>query len=58
VSIPDDGTGFDPNSVQLGHGLLNMEERARKLRGRLHISPRDGRGTRHTLRIPKGLVDD
>jgi signal transduction histidine kinase len=58
VSISDDGTGFDPNSVQLGHGLLNMEERARKLRGRLHISPRDGRGTRHTLRIPKGLVDD
>jgi signal transduction histidine kinase len=56
--ISDDGRGFDPDTVHRGHGLRNMEERARKLGGTLEISPGDGKGTRHTLWIPKGLPDD
>ena len=58
LSISDDGTGFDLGSVRRGHGLSNMEERARKLGGTLEISPRNGKGTQHTLRIPKGLSNE
>jgi len=58
LSISDDGTGFDPGSVRRGHGLSNMEERARKLGGTLEISPRNGKGTQHMLRIPKGLSNE
>ena len=58
LSISDDGTGFDPGSVRRGHGLSNMEERARKLGGTLEISPRNGKGTQHMLRIPKRLSNE
>lgn len=54
LDISDNGAGFDPDSIERGHGLRNMEERARKLGGTLEILPRDGKGTRHTLHIPKG----
>ncbi|MQB00963.1 MAG: GAF domain-containing protein [Actinobacteria bacterium] len=53
LTIEDDGIGFDPGSVERGHGLRNMEERARKLRGHLEISTRPGGGTRHRLEIPR-----
>lgn len=58
VDISDDGIGFDPGTVERGHGLRNMEERARRLGGTLEISARGDRGTRHTLRIPKGPTND
>jgi signal transduction histidine kinase len=53
LSIEDDGVGFDPAGVDRGHGLRNMEDRARKLRGQLEISPRPGGGTQHRLVIPR-----
>ena len=37
VRIEGDGVGFDPESVERGHGLTNMEERAAALGGRLEI---------------------
>ena len=58
LKISDDGTGFDPGSVRRGHGLSNMEERARKLGGSLEISPGKSKGTQHTLWIPKGLSNE
>ena len=58
LRISDDGTGFDPGSVRRGHGLSNMEERARKLGGTLEISPGKSKGTQHTLWIPKGLSNE
>lgn len=54
LEILDDGVGFDPEAVSRGHGLSNMEERARKLGGKIEIEPREYRGTRHLLRVPVG----
>ena len=58
LDIADDGSGFDPGAVERGQGLRNIEERARMLGGTLEISSRGDRGTRHTLRIAKGLAKD
>jgi signal transduction histidine kinase len=49
MTIEDDGRGFDLDSVSRGHGLNNMEERARGLGGSLTIQPRRPKGTVHTL---------
>jgi signal transduction histidine kinase len=50
--ITDNGIGFDPGAVARGHGLTNMDERARSLGGRLEIQPRSPRGTVHRLVVP------
>lgn len=54
MSIEDDGSGFDPNSIVVvrGNGLLNMRERAGLLKGRLLIGQGLSGGTRVTLLIP------
>ena len=56
--IEDDGRGFDPATVKRGHGLTNIEARARTLRGTLEIVPRDPTGTSHELRVPAGDTED
>lgn len=50
-SIRDDGDGFDPRFVR-GLGLLGMEERVRRLGGRLAIDSRPGRGTSILAELP------
>ena len=50
-SVRDDGDGFDPRVVR-GLGLLGMEERVRRLGGRLAIDSHPGRGTVH----PRGAA--
>src|SRR5919106_3182122 len=52
MTIEDDGVGFDPTSVKRGHGLTNIEERARRIGGELHISKREPTGTVHALSLP------
>lgn len=42
LTIADDGSGFQPASPQQGNGLLNMEQRAGSLHGKLWISHVDG----------------
>jgi signal transduction histidine kinase len=54
MTIEDDGIGFDPASVKRGHGLTNIEERARRIGGELLISERRPKGTVHTLSMPGG----
>lgn len=54
LHVSHDGTGFDPDSVERGHGLRNMEERARLLGGTLEIVRRKDGGMRHLLRVPSG----
>jgi signal transduction histidine kinase len=54
VRIEGDGLGFDPESVDRGHGLTNMEERATALGGRLEIEAREPKGMIHTLTVPVG----
>jgi signal transduction histidine kinase len=50
--IEDDGKGFDVSTVSRGHGLRNMEERARKLGGSVEIAARSPRGSTHRFEIP------
>lgn len=50
-SIRDDGAGFDTQFVR-GLGLLGMEERVRRLGGRLEINSQLGRGTLVSAELP------
>lgn len=43
--ISDDGIGFDPERVERGRGLENMEHRANALNGKLAILKQDPTGT-------------
>ena len=54
-SVRDDGAGFDTRFVR-GLGLLGMEERVRRLGGRLEIDSRLGRGTRISAELPLELI--
>ena len=51
VEIADDGKGFDPRRVR-GMGLLGMEERVKRLGGKLKIESRAGQGARIAAEIP------
>ena len=44
--VDDDGVGFHPDSVPLGHGLLNLADRLKAVDGRLSVESCPGRGTR------------
>jgi signal transduction histidine kinase len=63
-SITDDGEGFDLEQVlsaghsQRGFGLATMVERARMLGGSLTVWSDQGKGTRVTLSVPVGTVDN
>jgi signal transduction histidine kinase len=52
MTIEDDGVGFDLATVQRGDGLTNIEERARRIGGKLSIFERAPKGTVHALSMP------
>lgn len=53
LTVTDDGRGFDPDrDKQLRHGLLSMQERARKLKGNMEIRSAPGKGSRVDVCIP------
>jgi signal transduction histidine kinase len=55
LEVRDDGTGFDPDAPALRArrlGLTSMEQRARRLAGRLEVSSRLGAGTTVRLEAP------
>lgn len=54
MSIADNGRGYDPSNVTRydGHGLNNIESRARALGGKLSVSSAPGQGTRVVVTIP------
>ncbi len=54
LSIQDDGRGFDTSTVKAytGHGLQNMQERARALGAQLHIDSAPGKGTLIDVKLP------
>jgi signal transduction histidine kinase len=54
LRIDDNGVGFDPRSVERGHGLTNIESRAATLGGTIEIGALEPKGTRHLLRLPGG----
>jgi signal transduction histidine kinase len=51
VTVQDDGAGFDTRFLR-GLGILGMEERVRRLGGRLKISSQPGRGTLVAAALP------
>lgn len=52
VTVSDDGSGFDPDSVTRGLGLGNLEARLKRLDGELVIRSEGGKGTVVEARIP------
>lgn len=52
LKIDDDGVTFEPDRVVAGHGLRNVDERARALGGVLQIVGRNPKGMRHAVDIP------
>ena len=45
ISLHDNGQGFDMNDLAAGNGLINMRERAKKIKGDLRIESQPGDGT-------------
>ncbi len=53
VTVEDDGIGFDPEEIRLGHfGLRLMRERCESVGGSLRVESAPGRGTRIEARLP------
>jgi len=52
--IEDDGTGFDPASVQnkKSFGILGMKERVLSLNGKFELISSPGKGTKITVKLP------
>jgi signal transduction histidine kinase len=49
LMLSDDGLGFDNNSKTSGNGITNMENRAKKLGGRMKWKSEHGEGTKVTF---------
>ncbi|MCS6867272.1 sensor histidine kinase, partial [Thermus sp.] len=53
IFVEDEGRGFDPKAVGLGHqGLVGMRERVELVGGRLLLESAPGEGTRVQVRLP------
>jgi signal transduction histidine kinase len=53
IEVSDDGTGPPAPDAPRGHGLDNMEERARQLSGTFELLPRSGGGTTARWCVPR-----
>lgn len=53
LSVTDNGSGFEPDRVTLGHGLANMKARIESLGGVFDLDASD-RGARLTANLPRG----
>lgn len=51
LEVRDDGIGFNPQAVSDGHGLLNMQRRADRLKSSLELRSCPGEGTTMRLRV-------
>ena len=52
MTIHDDGQGFEVEKLRSGNGLVNMQERAKSIGGKLEISSQQGEGTTVRLEMP------
>ena len=53
LSVTDDGSGFDPDSVPRGHlGLIGMRQRVDLVGGELRVESKAGRGARIEASVP------
>lgn len=54
LSVVDNGVGFRPAAAQgVGHGLINMAARARKIGGRFVVRSKPRKGTKILFDLPK-----
>lgn len=53
LKIKDDGHGFDPDLQTHGNGLLNMQNRVEKLKGKFECESKIGGGTSVEIRVPQ-----
>ena len=53
LKLHDDGIGFDATALNLGSGLIGMQERVNSLGGRLNISSSPQHGTKILVVIPR-----
>ena len=51
ICFSDNGKGFDPQLTAEGYGLKNMQIRAEKMGGQLHIQSNEGNGTKVCLTL-------
>ncbi len=60
MSIRDNGRGFDRANVRAyeGHGLRNMEARARLLGGKFAVHSEPGQGTTVTVTVPIEMIGE
>jgi signal transduction histidine kinase len=58
VELCDDGVGFDPETVDLSHGFVNMRDRIGALGGELSVWSSPGCGARITASIPAEPVTE
>lgn len=49
--ISDNGKGFDPEAIEMGNGLYNMEKRALELKSNLVLNTEVGNGTRISFKV-------
>lgn len=54
LMVEDDGNGFDTSSVHKGHGLENIEERVKILKGSFTVESTPGMGTTSYIEIHLG----
>ena len=53
LAVADDGVGFDPGAVPVGHyGLLGMREQAELIGAELRVDSAPGQGTRVSVSVP------
>ena len=45
ITLQDNGKGFTKDTLKTGNGLINMQERAKKIKGELRIESQPGSGT-------------
>ena len=55
IEIADNGIGFDPNTIDAGNGLLNMQKRMEEIGGTFHIDSEDEKGTTISVQIEVNL---
>ncbi len=49
MELSDNGKGFDYDTVKKGHGIDNMNVRAKRINGRLYFDTHEGKGTHISL---------
>jgi two-component system, NarL family, sensor kinase len=50
--VSDDGTGFNPDNIKPGAGLMNIESRLQVVHGTMRIESKAGEGTTTIINIP------